>query len=165
MVRRYLVKLANSGYGQDTRSQILRSATVKYYREILDDRTAGRKMYRSSQEMERARTYKGLEVKTWFKPKRGGAKAGEDKDRPWGMRDRGGGRKEAPDGGPQKKEGEGCVVVETVCFVPFTAGSQLKKQLQEKDDTLGVTLGFPRIRFVERGGTSILDEVGSSSPW
>ena len=73
IVERFLIKLANSGYGQDTRSQIIRSATVKFYREVLDHRTGGKRLYRTSGEMEKTRVFKGLDVKTWFRPKRGGS--------------------------------------------------------------------------------------------
>ena len=67
-MERFLDKLANSGYGKDTRSEVLRLVTTKFYRELLDSKTGGRKLYRTSLEMERARKFKRLEVKNWFKP-------------------------------------------------------------------------------------------------
>ena len=48
IVTKLLGKMANSGYGQSTRNQVLRSATVKYYREVLDSMTEGKKLYRTS---------------------------------------------------------------------------------------------------------------------
>ena len=46
-------------------------------------------------------------------------------------------------------EGEKELVVEAVCVIPFTNGSDLKKRLQERDYLLSQTLSAPKIRFVE----------------
>ena len=159
IVERFLIKLATSGYDRGTRTEILRSATVKYYREILDSETGGRPLYRSSKEMQRDRTFKGLETKTWFRPRRGGKKVRERRDLPWRM-DRWRGRKVKV-----RKGGEQSTVVEAVCFVPFTPGSRLKTDLQTADDILSQTMDAPRVRFVERGGQSVIEEVGSNNPW
>ena len=107
--------------------------------------------------MQRDRTFKGLETKTWFKPRRGGNKVRERRDSPWKM-DRWRGKNE-------RKGEEQRTVVEAVCFVPFTPGSRLKKELQTVDDILSQTMNAPRVRFVERGGQSIIEEVGSNNPW
>ena len=54
--------------------------------------------------------------------------------------------------------------MEAVCFIPFTSGSGLKRQLLEMDNILSEALGAPEIHFVDRGGRSILNQVGSSNP-
>ena len=103
--------------------------------------------------MERAHTFKGMEVTTWFKPMRGGAKARERKDLTWTMS-----RLVGESGGQRPyRVKESGVVVEAVCFIPFMPGSKLRKELQEKDDALSTTLQAPKIRFVERGGLSTVD--------
>ena len=63
VVGAFFQKLANSGYDRETRTQILRSAMVKFYRKILDSKMGGHQLYRSSSEIERARRFKGLELK------------------------------------------------------------------------------------------------------
>ena len=55
--------------------------------------------------------------------------------------------------------------IETVVFIPTTEGSKLKKILQEKDDNLCRIAGSPTVRFVEKGGPTILDQVGRNNPW
>ena len=107
--------------------------------------------------MQKDRTFKELEVKTWFRPRRGGNKVRERRDLPWRM-DRWRGRK-------VKNGEEQSTVVEAVCFVPFTPGSRLKTKLQTADDILSQTMDAPRVRFVERGGQSVIEEVGSNNPW
>ena len=41
IVGEFLTKMATSGYGESTRMEVIRSATVKYYREILKSETGG----------------------------------------------------------------------------------------------------------------------------
>ena len=90
IIEKYLEKMANPGYGRSTREQVIRSAVMTFYREVLVDRTGGRRLYRSSEEMARSHTYKGLQVNNWFKPKKGREVARLEKDSPCGMGEGGG---------------------------------------------------------------------------
>ena len=57
-------------------------------------------------------------------------------------------------------------IVETPIFVPYTPDSQLRKTLQDKDDTIGEVTGSLAVRFIERcGGETIISLLGSSNPW
>ena len=68
----YLQKLSDSGYTHPTRMEIVKSATLKYYRQVLDQEAGGPQIYRSSEEMAGSRKVKELMNKTWFRSKRGG---------------------------------------------------------------------------------------------
>ena len=67
-----------------------------------------------------------------------------------------------------KTEGEkysaGVKVVETVVFVPTTPNSNLRKLLQKADDQLCLSVNSPSVRFVERGGPTLMDTVGRNNP-
>ena len=132
-------------------------------------------MYRSSQEMAKRRKFKAMEMVTWFRPKRGGKDAREQKDTPSPLRQP---QEQRPEretkvehtsgNVPGKDSGNHpgkTILVETVVFVPYTPDSGLKKLLQKADDDLSATLNRPRIRFVERGGTEVTRDVGKPNPW
>ena len=55
--------------------------------------------------------------------------------------------------------------VETVVFVPATPDSILRKSLQEADEVICKTTNSPTVRFVERGGPTLMDLVGKNNPW
>ena len=50
--------------------------------------------------------------------------------------------------------------VEAVAFIHFTPRSILRMKLQKLDDDLTESVGSPSMRFVERGGRTILELVG-----
>ena len=52
VVEKFLKKLANSGYGQDTKSQVLSLATTKFNRELLDSKTEIIWLYRTSKDQD-----------------------------------------------------------------------------------------------------------------
>ena len=54
---------------------------------------------------------------------------------------------------------------ETVMFVPYTDNSKLQKMLQEKDNEFIRGGSQKRIKFVERGGQSLVQILGRSNPW
>ena len=54
---------------------------------------------------------------------------------------------------------------EAVVFVAHTPGGELRKILQKNDDELAETLGTRRVKFVERGGTSLQAILCQSNPW
>ena len=72
VARSFMVKMANSGYNKATRWEVLRSATVKFYREKAEWLTGGKSLYRSKQEMATRRRFKALEATNWFRTRRGG---------------------------------------------------------------------------------------------
>ena len=41
----------------------------------------------------------------------------------------------------------------------------MRDLLQEKDDMVSELMNKPALRFVEKGGSTILDKVGQSDPW
>jgi hypothetical protein len=56
-------------------------------------------------------------------------------------------------------------ITEATIFVPATPRSSLKEALQKADDLFARAHGQPRIRFIERSGTTIMNELGKSDPW
>ena len=50
--------------------------------------------------------------------------------------------------------------VECVVFVPSTHGSRLRDILQEKDDQISTMMNSPALRFVEKGGETVVERVG-----
>ena len=55
--------------------------------------------------------------------------------------------------------------IETVIFIAFTPEGTLKKRLQSEDDAFAKTMGLKRVRFVERGGTTLAAILCKSNPW
>ena len=62
------------------------------------------------------------------------------------------------------KKGEFINNIETVVFLPTTLRSVLKKKLQEMEDCICKATNFPYMRFVERGGPTVMETVGKSNP-
>ena len=83
----FLKKMADSGYAHSTRKETILSAVRKYYRQILEQETGGRSLYRSSNEMAETRKLKSLLNKTWFRSKRGGHNQTPKKDVPHYLKD------------------------------------------------------------------------------
>ena len=83
VLNRFLIKMADSGYGPPTRAEIIKSGLRKYYRRLGDQETGGPKLYRGPEEMRENRQYKELLTKRWFRPRRGGEKERERKESPW----------------------------------------------------------------------------------
>ena len=54
--------------------------------------------------------------------------------------------------------------INCVVFVPATPGSKLRDMFKQRDDSLSETLNAPALRFVERGGNTVLDKVGQNDP-
>ena len=55
--------------------------------------------------------------------------------------------------------------IEAVMFIPFTVGSKLQKQLQTEDNDYICSGHSKRIKFVERGGSTLEQILGRSDPW
>ena len=72
VIKDFLQKMADSGYQHPTRKEIIRYAVTKFYRQVIEQETGGRQLYRSAQDMAETRKLKSLVNKTWFKSKRGG---------------------------------------------------------------------------------------------
>ena len=51
VIEDFLQKMTDSGYNQGARKEVIISAVKKYYRQVLEDQTGGRSLYRSSEEM------------------------------------------------------------------------------------------------------------------
>ena len=63
------------------------------------------------------------------------------------------------------KESRGEEEVEAVCFVPATPGGELARLLQEGDDVAREGTKQKRLKFVERGGSTIKDRLCRNNPW
>ena len=46
--RDFLQKMADSGYQHPTRKEVIRSAVKKFYRQVIEQETGGRQLYRSA---------------------------------------------------------------------------------------------------------------------
>ena len=64
VVKDFLTKMADSGYKHPARKHVILSAVRKFFRQILQQETGGRPLYRSSQEMGEARRLKALNNKS-----------------------------------------------------------------------------------------------------
>ena len=79
----FLQKMTDSGYNHKSRVEVIKSATTKYYRQVLIQETGGKRLYQSHEDMAESRRLKSLINKTWYKPRRGGVKLMPSKDLPW----------------------------------------------------------------------------------
>ena len=167
IIKDFLQKMCDSGYGESTRSEVIKSATTKYFRQLMEQESGGRRLYRSAQEMAAGRRLKGLLNQTWFKSKRGGSKVTSAKDLPWKLQyieeeckreyPRNNNKKKGQD--VRSQEEQRTKSVETVVFIPSTPGSKLRIHLQDADDRLVISINSPSVRFVERGGPSFLSRI------
>ena len=76
-------KMSDSGYEHSTRMEVAKSALKIYYRQILEQESGGRRMFRGSREMAEGRRLKQHLNKTWYKSSRGGKDVTSAKDLPW----------------------------------------------------------------------------------
>lgn len=79
----FIQKMCDSGYDHPTRMEVILSGVKKYYRQVVEQETGGRRLYRSQEHMASSRKLKSLKNKTWFRNKRGGSKITPSKDLPW----------------------------------------------------------------------------------
>lgn len=182
VVTDYLQKLTDNDYDHNTRMEIVKSTTKKYFGQVMDQESGGRRLQRSASGMSKERTLKAFLTKNWYKSRRGGKNAMAAKDDPQIQREADARvRKEAKEKTQKKvregqsmgsteggeKEGGNINIkeVETVVFIPVTPDSALRNLLQEKDEVSCKTANSPVIRFVERGGPTVLDVVGRKNPW
>ena len=68
-------------------------------------------------------------------------------------------------GGKRKRGIEEETDIETVMFVPHTPGGKLLKMLEDEDERYRKGTKMKRIKFVERGGTTIMNILGRKNPW
>ena len=54
--------------------------------------------------------------------------------------------------------------METVIFVPATPDSQLKTILQNQDNNICKAMTSPQVRFIERAGTTVIEDLGRNNP-
>ena len=87
VLRDYIQKMCDSGYSHDTRMEIIKSGTRKYYRQVLQQETGGQRINRGPEEMWEKRRIKPLLNKSWYRSKRGGTKATAAKDLPFYLLD------------------------------------------------------------------------------
>ena len=70
----FIQKMTDSGYDHLTRTEVIRSAAKKFYQQLMEQESGGKRVYRSAEEMASARRLKDLANKTWFRSRRGGPK-------------------------------------------------------------------------------------------
>ena len=75
------------------------------------------------------------------------------------------GKGEGKEGGKGYDKGTPKWNIETVVFVPYTPNSELRNTLQKKDNEYAAMFSCPRVRFVEREGITITEELTASDPW
>ena len=83
----FLQKMTDSGYDHPTRTEVIKSAVKKFYRQVMEQESGGKRIYRSAEDMAVGRRLKDLTNKTWFRSKRGGAGLTPSKDLPWRMQE------------------------------------------------------------------------------
>ena len=194
ILRHFLIKMANSGYGPPTRQEVLKSGIRRYFRRLFMEQTGGPKLYRTEDQLKEGRRFKQLLTKRWYKPGRGGKAAKLEKEALWEEKEsKRRGRKAQKEkggagmtlgkageagitsgkagGGEETSQGEGgedkgrAKVVEGVVFVPFTPESALREELQRVEDTLTAEMNTPGIRFVERGRNTVVEVLGRNNLW
>ena len=125
--------------------------------------------------MWKRRKFKEMEASTWFKSKRGRGGKKVEEDTPLVIKgsvhtgkagqseekDLREGHQETEGGEEQNK----VQVLETVCFLPYTLQSILRKRIQKADDRIKEAMRRPRIRFVKRGGLTTFQDTGKPNPW
>ena len=82
VVRPFLTKMATSVYNKAASWEIVKSATVNFFREVAEVETGRRPLYRSREDMAKARVFKAMKATNWFKARRGGRDVREQKDMP-----------------------------------------------------------------------------------
>ena len=138
--------------------------------------------------MAEGRRLKTLMNRTWFKSRRGGQSLTPRKDLPFHVQkveletrkmklrkeeEEGTSQTDRKVGGqgqatpPPNKEEKVTQIkqIETVMFVPATPGSELKTRLPRQDNILCQASNCPQVRFVERAGTTLMEELGKNNPW
>ena len=55
--------------------------------------------------------------------------------------------------------------MEIVVFIPATPGSRLKISSKKQDNMVTQVMTSPQVRFVERAGTTMIEDLGRNSPW
>ena len=83
VVGKFLQKLTDSGYKNSHRKEIIRSGCINFCRRQIEDRTGGKKLYRTETQMKEARKAKKHSNQYWFKATRGGKDLTPRKDRPF----------------------------------------------------------------------------------
>ena len=64
--------MEDSGYNAKARVEILKSAVTKFRRQVLEEATGGRNIFRGAKDMKETRRYKDFYNKAWFRSERGG---------------------------------------------------------------------------------------------
>ena len=64
-----------------------------------------------------------------------------------------------------KETGKPVRQTETVVFILSTPGSRLKEILQSQDNLITSSMSTPQVRFVERSGTTLMEDLGKNNPW
>ena len=72
MLKDFLQKMTDSGYYHRARVEVTRSATVKFYRQVMIQESGGKRIYRSLADMKKSRRLRSLTKKMWYKSRRGG---------------------------------------------------------------------------------------------
>ena len=140
----FMDELSAAGYGVDWRERVLASALLGYERILDKERRGTCSRNRSGATTFKSRRAKRLAgAKTWFQDK--------DKEEPVHNTNAGPHRRPGPP--PHKKEKH---LYESICFVPLTKNSTLRKRLTKVEDGLNQP---SRVKFIEEMGQTLASLV------
>ena len=192
VICKFVVKLRESGYSQDTVTGVLKSGVKFYERKLRIELEGGPPVnQRSEVESLKRRRLKLGATQQWFARRRGGNKEVEKKDNSWRLEQHhqveGGclrGRQTLPkysmkrpkdtrpgtgarnqEMGPNTPSGPQHPRTITTLLVPYTVGSQLKDKVQKSEDEFVALLGGGRVRIIEKGGDVLAHLLTRSDPW
>ena len=151
IITKFMKKMKRSGYSAKVRRNVALAGLKGYLNMVKTEESGGRKVNRPRWEGATTRRYKKLGAKSnWFRKK-------------------GGGNNKEITGGKGKKShrkvGAEDNRIETIMFVPHTPGGELVRRLQEADDKYSKDKGIGRVKFVERGGTTLKQVLCRPNPW
>ena len=150
----YCKELKLGGFGEQWIEEALRSAAVGYERILKGELEGKGRINRPESHGKTKRRVEKLVGKTnWFKEPKEKEEQGKTQ-----------GRKEAKEG---KKKGKMTkkAKIESVLFVPYTKNSELKKMVQQAEDSLMKNRSHGRVIVMERVGQSIQNVLCNNKHW
>ena len=151
-------KMRRSGYNEKTRRNVITSAITGYYRMRKVEKEGGRRVNRPLEEgLEKRERDKVVGKTAWFGRRKTNISINKIKVQ---MNRRFPNKK-----GKGGKKGTKDVKTEGIVFVPCTPRGALVKLLQESDDLFAKLHGLQRVRFIERGGLKLTDQLVRKNPW
>ena len=153
-------KLRRSGYGVNMRKNILNSGTTGYYNMRKVEAKGGRRVNRPATEGIKERDIQRIVGKTaWMNKVHNDTNTSNSRFsfcKP-------GARKNGKRMGGKKNKDEN--EIEGIIFIPCTPRGELVKELQKIEDIFAKRHGLKRVKFVERGGDTLTEQLTKKNPW